>query len=108
MQGYIFLLIAIIGEIIATTSLKASEGFTRLVPSIVVIIGYAIAFYMLSLALKYIPLGISYALWSGIGTAITVFVGVLVYGEKLSPQIVIGILLIIAGVIVLNLTKATA
>lgn len=67
MKGWLFLVIAIVGEVIATSALKSSEGFTKLAPSAVVIIGYGIAFYFLSLVLKSIPVGVAYAVWSGLG-----------------------------------------
>ncbi|MGX4583250.1 DMT family transporter [Paenibacillus chitinolyticus] len=104
-MGYVYLAIAIIGEIFATSLLKSSEGFTKWLPSAGVILGYGTAFYCLSLALKTLPLGLSYALWSGVGTAFTAILGFLVWREKLSVAGVIGIILIIAGGALLNLTN---
>ncbi|SFJ85858.1 DMT family transporter [Thermoflavimicrobium dichotomicum] len=105
MKGYLYLFIAIFGELIATSSLKASQGFSKLVPSLIVIIGYGTAFYFLSLSLKYIPLGISYAIWSGVGTALTAIIGYWFWKESLNIAQLIGIILIIAGVVLLNLSK---
>ncbi|MGE5703982.1 MAG: DMT family transporter [Clostridia bacterium] len=102
-MNYVFLLIAILLEIVATTSLKLSDGFTRLIPSIVVVIGYATSFYVLSLSLRGLPLGTAYAIWSGLGTALTVVVGIILWHESVSPLRMIGILTIIAGVVLLKL-----
>lgn len=96
------------GEVVATTSLKLSEGFTKLVPSVVVVIGYAIAFYCLSLTLKSIPLGIAYAVWSGLGIVTVSILGWLLFGQKLDFWAILGMLLIVSGVVVLNLLSKTA
>lgn len=103
MQKWLYLFIAIISEVIATSSLKSAEGFTRLWPSCIVIAGYSSAFYFLSLTLKSIPVGIAYAIWSGVGTALVVLVAWLFMGQRLDLPAVAGIILIIAGVLVLNL-----
>lgn len=108
MNIYLILGAAICSEVIATLSLKASEGFTRLVPSLAVVIGYALAFYFLSLTLKVIPVGIAYAVWSGIGVTLVALIGWLVFGQKLDLAAIIGICLIMAGVMVLNLLSNTA
>lgn len=100
---YVYLLIAIIAEVVATSSLKASQGFTRLIPSLVVILGYGAAFYFLSLSLKGIGVGVAYALWSGIGIILLAVVGLVVFGEKIDLPAVIGFALILAGVVILNL-----
>lgn len=102
MKYWIFLSISILAEVAATSSLKASEGFTRLVPSIVVVVGYAVAFYFLSLTLKSIPLGISYAVWAGAGIVLVSLAGLLFFGQKLDPAAILGMSLIIAGVVILN------
>lgn len=102
MQQWIFLSIAIVSEVIATTSLKAAEGFTHLWPSIFVVCGYSVAFYFLSLTLKTIPVGVVYAIWSGAGIAIITIVAWAVYGQSLNTPSIIGMLLIVAGIIVLN------
>lgn len=103
MMNWLILGIAICAEVIATSALKASEGFTRLFPSILVVVGYAISFYLLSLTLKVIPIGITYAIWSGLGVVLISLVAWYFYGQKLDLASVIGILLIVAGVMVLNL-----
>jgi multidrug transporter EmrE-like cation transporter len=108
MKGMIYLLLAIFSEVVGTSCLKASDGFTKVFPSIGVVIGFASAFYFMSLALKHIPLGTAYAIWSGLGTALTVMVGVLVWKEKIGLYTIIGILLIICGVILLQLNKQAA
>ncbi|MBA8838595.1 small multidrug resistance pump [Ochrobactrum sp. 19YEA23] len=108
MPVYALLAIAICSEVIGTLSLKASDGFTRLGPSVVVIIAYGLAFYFLSLTLKTIPVGIAYAVWSGIGVTLVALIGWLVFGQKLDFAAVAGMGLIIAGVIVLNLFSGTA
>jgi small multidrug resistance pump len=100
---WIFLSIAIITEVIATSALKSAEGFTKLVPSLIVVAGYALAFYFLSLTLKYIPVGIAYAIWSGAGIILISTIGYLFYKQTLDLPAIIGILLIMAGVIVINL-----
>ena len=105
---FIYLLFAILLEIVATTSLKLSNGFTKLVPSVVVVLGYAASFYLLSLALKYFPLGTAYAIWSGLGTALTVIVGIILWQESVSLSRILGIAIIIAGVVLLNLAESPA
>lgn len=110
MQHYIYLSIAIVSEVIATSALKESEGFTRLWPSIVVMVGYAIAFYFLSLVLKTIPVGVVYAIWSGAGIALIALIALVAwafFGQSLDVPSIIGLLLIIAGVVVLNLFSKT-
>ena len=103
-----YLAVAIVAEVIATSALKAADGFTRLVPALVVIAGYGIAFYFLSLALRGIPVGIAYAVWSGVGIVLISLIGWLVYGQALDLAAGIGITLIIAGVVVLNVfSRAT-
>ena len=97
MNTWIFLFIAILSEVVATVSLKLSEGFTKLIPSVVVVIGYVIAFYCLSLTLKSIPLGIAYALWSGLGIVTVSILGWFIFGQKLDGWGLLGMLLIVAG-----------
>lgn len=108
MNTWVILIVAVLGEVVATTSLKLSEGFTKLVPSVVVVIGYAIAFYCLSLTLKSIPLGIAYAVWSGLGIVTVSILGWLLFGQKLDFWAILGMLLIVSGVVVLNLLSKTA
>ncbi len=99
----LILLLAIVSEVVGTVALKASEGFARLGPTLLVVVGYVLTFYFLGLALKQIPLGVAYAIWSGLGTAGAVLAGVLLWRESLSPAGVVGIALIVAGVLILNL-----
>lgn len=105
MNGWWLLLLAIISEVIGSTALKASQGFTRLLPSLVVVLGYGLAFYFLSLTLKTIPLNTAYAVWSGLGTALIAVLGWLVLKEPMNLPIALGIGLIIVGVVVLNLAS---
>jgi multidrug transporter EmrE-like cation transporter len=102
-QPLLILLLAVFSEIIATTSLKLSEGFTKPLPAVFVVLGYGAAFYFLSLTLKNMHLGTAYAIWSGLGTAGAVIIGMLLWQEKLDGWRIIGIALIVIGVIVLNL-----
>jgi small multidrug resistance pump len=106
MKPFLYLLLAIVSEVIATTSLKASQGFSRFWPSAVVVVGYGAAFYLLSLSLKQIPLGVAYAIWSGLGTVGTVLIGFFVWRETLDFYRGIGIALILIGTVILNLAKA--
>lgn len=101
-MNWVYLSVAIISEVIATSALKASDGFTRLLPSVLVIAGYALAFYFLSLTLKNIPVGIAYAIWSGVGVVLVTLVGWIVYKQQLDFAALFGIVLIVAGVIVMN------
>lgn len=104
---YLFLLIAIVFEVIATSALKSSEQFTRLWPSVIAIIGYAMAFYFLSLTLKTMPIGIAYAIWSGLGIVLISGIGYLVYNQSLDFPAVIGIVFIIIGVLIINLYSSS-
>jgi small multidrug resistance pump len=97
------LLLAIVSEVVGTVALKASEGFARLGPTALVVVGYGLTFYFLGLALKQIPLGVAYAIWSGLGTAGAVLAGVLIWRESLNLAGVVGIALIVVGVLILNL-----
>nr|WP_172633720.1 multidrug efflux SMR transporter [Nitrosococcus oceani] len=102
MMQWIFLSLAILAEVIATSSLKAAAGFTRLGPSLAVILGYGAAFYFLSLTLRTLPVGVAYAVWSGVGVALITLVAWLFYGQTLDTPALLGLALIIAGVVVLN------
>ena len=102
-MNWLYLAIAIVSEVVATSALKAAEGFTRWVPSLVVVVGYASAFYFLSLTLRSIPLGVAYAIWSGVGVVLVSLMGWLLYRQSLDAAALIGIGLIVAGVLVLNL-----
>lgn len=106
MKPFLYLMLAIVSEVTATASLKASHGFSRLMPSLFVVFGYGTAFYLLSLSLKFIPLGIAYAIWSGLGTVGAVAIGVLVWRDSLNLFQVVGIALILIGTVILNLTKS--
>lgn len=101
------LTLAILAEVIATSALKASDGFTRLSPSLVAVIGYGTAFYFLALTMRSVPVGIIYGLWSGIGIVLISSVGWLAFGERLDGPAMLGIGLIVAGVLVLNLLSGS-
>ncbi|HGM9851969.1 TPA: SMR family transporter [Proteus mirabilis] len=103
MNGLTYLILAIISEVIATTVLKASDGFSRLYPSIVVVMGYCFSFWALSQVVKVMPLGIAYAIWSGLGIVLVSVAAVFVYQQKLDLPAIVGMTLIIAGVLVINL-----
>ncbi|WP_407947713.1 DMT family transporter [Paraburkholderia solitsugae] len=102
MPPYALLAIAIVAEVIATSAMRASEGFSRLLPATVVVIGYGISFYCLSLTLKSIPVGIVYAVWSGVGIVLITLVAVVMYRQVPDLPAIIGLGLIIAGAAVLN------
>ncbi len=108
MRHWLYLVLAILAEVVATTSLKASDGFQKLVPSLLVVIGYAVAFYLLSQTIKVIPVGITYAVWSGAGVVLVSIASWLLYGQKLDQAAVFGIGLILAGVLVINLFSHTS
>lgn len=97
-----YLAIAIVSEVIATSALKASDGFTKLIPSMVVVVGYMVAFYCLSLTLRALPVGIVYAIWSGVGIVLISLVGYLLFGQTLSSVALLGMAFITVGVIILN------
>lgn len=106
MTGWIFLIIAICAEIVATTAIRSSNGFTVLVPSLVTVAGYAIAFAAFAQALKSLELGIAYAIWAGVGTATVAVIGIVVFGEPGTLSKSLGLLMIVAGVVLLNLQGA--
>lgn len=106
-MGYIYLAIAIVAEVVATSALKASDGFTRLWPSVVVVVGYGVAFYFLALVLRIIPIGVAYAVWAGVGIVLIALVGMAVYRQVPDWPAVIGMTLIVAGVVVINLFSDT-
>lgn len=109
MKNWLFLSAAIAAEVVATSALKASEGFTKLWPSVLVVCGYVIAFYCLSLTLRAIPVGVAYAIWSGVGIVLVSLIAWLVFGQKLDAPAMIGMALIISGVVVMNVfSKAAA
>lgn len=102
-MSWIYLGIAIVAEVIATSALKAADGFTRIAPSLLVVAGYVVAFYFLSLTLKTIPVGLAYAVWAGVGIVLIALIGWFLYGQSLDFPALIGIGLILAGVLVINL-----
>ncbi len=104
---YLYLAIAIIAEVAATSALKASEEFTRLVPSTIVVIGYGSAFYFMTLVLREIPIGITYAVWSGLGIVLVAVVGFFLYKQTTDIPAIIGMGLIISGVIVIHVFSKT-
>jgi len=102
-RSYIYLILAIVFEIIATTFLKKSEEFSKLLPSIVTVIGYSAAFYFLSLTLRQIPVGITYAIWSGVGIIFITIIGIVAFKQIPDLPAIIGIALIVIGVIIINI-----
>ena len=106
-MSYLFLSIAILAEVVATSALKASEEFTRLYPSLLVIFGYAIAFYFLTLALRTIPVGPAYAIWSGVGVVLVAVAAAIFYQQVPDLAAVIGMALIVSGVAVIHLFSST-
>ncbi|BCR26483.1 DMT family transporter [Aquipseudomonas alcaligenes] len=108
MSGYLYLAIAIVAEVIATTALKAADGFSKPLPLTLVVIGYGIAFWMLSLVMKSIPVGVTYAIWSGLGIVLISIASLLLYDQKLDLAALLGIGLIIAGVLVIQLFSGSS
>ncbi len=102
MNAQFALIMAIVAEVVGTSSLKACEGFTRLVPSLLVVAGYGLSFFFLSIAVQTIPLGIAYAIWSGLGSVLIVLVGWTVLKQPIGAGAILGIALIITGCVVLN------
>lgn len=101
--AYLYLAIAIVSEVIATSALKPSQEFSKLIPSVIVVVGYAISFYCLSVVLKSIPVGITYTLWSGIGIVLISLVGVFLFQQKLDFAAILGMFLIVLGVVVIHM-----
>ena len=101
-SAYVWLAVAIVAEVIGTSALRASEGFTRLAPALVVVAGYGLAFYCLSMTLKSMPVGIVYAIWSGVGIVLITLVAIVLYRQVPDLAAVAGLSLIVAGVVVLN------
>jgi small multidrug resistance pump len=104
---YIYLCFAILAETIGTTALQASQQFTKLWPSALVVIAYGISFYLLALALKVIPVGIAYAIWSGLGIVFIASIGFIVFGQRLDGPALIGLAMIIGGIVVIHLFSKT-
>lgn len=101
--SYVYLLIAIIGEVVATSALKSTNGFTNLIPSLIAVMGYVAAFYFFSLTIKTIPISLTYAIWSGLGIGLLVIVDYLYYKQLLDLPAVLGIALILLGTLIINL-----
>lgn len=106
-MNYVFLGIAIVFEVIATSALKQTEGFTRLAPSLVTVAGYALAFYFLSLPLRVLPVGVVYAVWSGVGIVLITIIGWIWFRQSLDLPAMIGMGFIITGVLIVNLFSRT-
>ena len=105
---YIYLVLAVVAETVGTSALQASQQFTRVWPSVLVVLAYGVAFYLLSLALKFIPVGVLYAVWSGVGIVCIAMIGWLVFRQSLDLPALLGIALIIAGIAVIQLFSGTA
>ena len=99
---FIYLVLAVVAEVVATSALKASDGFTRLWPSLLVVFGYGLAFYLLGLALRVLPVGVAYAIWAGLGIVLVTLVGMVIFGERPDLPGVLGLVLIVSGVVVLQ------
>lgn len=105
---YLILAMAILAETIGTTALQASQQFTRPLPSVIVVVAYAAAFVMLGYALKYFPVGIAYAMWSGLGIVFIAVIGVVVFGQRLDWPAILGMALILAGIVIIHLFSKTS
>lgn len=103
--AYSLLLSAIILEVFGSSMMKLSDGFSKMLPTTGVVVGYCASFYIFSLALNDLPLGLSYATWSGLGTIFTVLVGMYFFKEKIKKQFVIGLVILIIGIVMLNFEK---
>jgi small multidrug resistance pump len=106
-MGYVYLALAIVCEVIGTTALQASDGFSRLGPSLLVVAGYGLAFFLLALVLRTIPMGVAYAIWAGLGIVLIGLAGVVVYKQSLDLPAMLGMGLIVAGVAVINIFSRT-
>ena len=106
-MGFLYLSVAIVAEVIATSALNSSEQFTKLVPSLISIIGYAVAFYFLSHVVKTIPVGVAYAIWAGLGIVLIAIAGAFVFEQVPDAPAVIGMVLIVAGVAIINVFSKT-
>lgn len=107
-KTYLILLLAVVAETIGTTALQASQQFTRLWPSVLVVLGYGCAFYLMALTLKVMPVGIVYAIWSGLGIFLIALIGFLVFGQRLDWPAILGLTLILAGILIIHLFSETA
>lgn len=106
-MNYLYLFLAIVAEVVATTALKSTEGFTKIIPSLVVIIGYSLSFYLLSIVLQHLPLGVTYAIWAGLGIVMVALAGLFIYGQKPDAAALFGMGLIIIGVVIIQLFSHT-
>lgn len=102
-MGYFYLIVAIVTEVIGTAALKPSDGFTRLGPSLVVVVGYGLSFYFFSLVLRTVPVGVAYAIWSGLGVVLITLTALVLYRQRPDAPALLGMGLILAGVVVINL-----
>jgi small multidrug resistance pump len=105
---YLTLMLAVLAETIGTTALQASQQFSKPIPSVICALSYAVAFYLLAIALRHFPVGIAYAMWSGMGIIFIAIIGFAVFGQKLDLAAVLGIVMILAGILVINLFSNTA
>jgi Membrane transporters of cations and cationic drugs len=103
--AYVLLASAIVAEVFGSSMMKLSDGFKRKLPSLLLVVGYAVSFYLFSLALKDLPLGSAYAIWAGLGTALTAVAGILAFREKLNARKLLGMLVIIAGVVLVEIAR---
>ena len=106
-MSYFYLTLAIIAEVIATSSLRATEEFTKPLPTLIMVMGYGLAFYFMTLALRTLPLGVTYAVWSGLGIVLISIIGVIFYNERLDIAATFGMGMIIAGVLIIHLFSST-
>lgn len=104
-MSYLFLAASILFEVFSSTMLKLSDGFKRILPVVGIVLGYGISFYALSITLQSLPLGVVYATWSGVGTILTVVIGVLLFKEKVNKKGVLGIAILLVGLVLMNLSK---
>ncbi|SHM20337.1 small multidrug resistance pump [Roseovarius litoreus] len=107
LKVYILLIFAIAAETLGTSALQASQQFTRLGPTLLAIVAYAIALYLLGLTLKYIPVGVAYAIWSGLGIVFIAIIGFVLFGQRLDPPAIIGTSMILGGIVVIQLFSKT-
>lgn len=106
--AYLYLILAVMAETVGTSALQASQQFTRLGPSVLVVVGYAISFWLLSLTLRFMPVGIVYAIWSGLGIVFIAAIGRIVFGQRLDLPALLGLAMILAGILVIHLFSSSA
>ena len=106
-KAYLMLLLAVVAETVGTTALQASQQFTRLWPSLLVVVGYGLAFYLMAMTLRYMPVGIVYAIWSGLGIALIAIIGYVVFGQKLDWPAMLGLGMILTGILIIQLFSKT-